>query len=157
MSNVQITAVGEGLSVEIMLGDANRGWRDIEEGETVDMAVGGNQFLRIGIAREPATPFITPDDEPTVTTPFAVGADDLPIGVDVLGDGDVQAEAEPLEDAKDYEKFEVGAGDVGDVEDLGIIKNLESDSPLEVGALSDLPSPFDTEEEAEDTDSEAQA
>ena len=69
MSNVRITAIGdEALSVEVLLGDQNRAWRDLEAGESADLAVGGNQTLRVGPARDVPSTFITPDDEPAVGT-----------------------------------------------------------------------------------------
>ncbi|KKL86575.1 hypothetical protein LCGC14_1943390 [marine sediment metagenome] len=193
-AQVRITATGDlGLSIELMLGDENRAWRDLEPGESVDLGVGGNQTLVIDLPREPATPFITPTDEPAEEAPWVTGKEeDLPVGVDVLAseagrspdlvgaEAPVAAageEAEPLEDAKDSEAQSIGAGEVGDIGALfgegeaeaesSVIKTLEADSPLEVGSLSDLPSPFDTDdgesadgdaEEAEDTgDEKAQA
>ena len=201
MSNVRITATGdEALSVEIMLGDQNRAWRDIEAGESADMAIGGNQTLVIGPARDVPSTFITPDNEPAVETPWVTGKEeegaDIPVGVDVTAEDDgretpaeapvaaAEEEAEPLEDAKDYEAQSIGAGEVGDIgalfggaeaseaepekeaeSEASVVSTLEADSPLEVGSLSDLPSPFDTDaesaesdaEEAEDKGSEAQA
>ncbi|KKL10412.1 hypothetical protein LCGC14_2556080 [marine sediment metagenome] len=207
MSNVRITAIGdEALSVEVLLGDQNRAWRDLEAGESADLAVGGNQTLRVGPARdvpstfitpddEPAveTPwvtddegagdvpstFITPDDEPAVETPWVTGEEDadLPVGVDVtaeddgretqsIGPGDI-GEMGVLFGGIEA-KVEEAAAEAGEAEaeaEASVVSTLEADSPLEVGSLSDLPSPFDTDEksakwdaeEAEDTGEEAQA
>lgn len=202
MSNVRITATGdEALSVEVLLGDQNRAWRDLEAGESADLAVGGNQTLRVGPAREAPSVFVTPDDEPAGTTPWVTGDDgaDVPIGVDVQAEdegrdviatvpgeaevGAVNTEDDPapeFEVGAAGEAQVIGAGDVGDIAPLfggdevggeaaaetSVINDLKADSPLEVGSLSDLPSPFDVDsgestegviEEAEDTDEKAQA
>lgn len=175
MSNVRITATGdEALSVEVLLGDANRGWHDLEAGDSVDLAVGGNQTLSIGPAREAPSIFVTPDDEPAVETPWVTGKEgDLPVGVDVLAESppDAAADDVKVEGGSEAEAVTIGAEDVGSMAELfggagveaeadaeaEVVKTLEADSPLEVGSIADLPSAFDSEEEAEDKDSEAQA
>lgn len=187
MSNVRITATGdEALSVEVLLGDANRAWHDLEAGDSVDLAVGGNQTLSIGPARENPSIFVTPDDEPAVETPWVEGENlDLPVGVDVLSEaevdviasvpGDAEVAGVETESAGDAgaEAVSVAAEDVGSLDELfggagvaaeaeaeaeaEVVKTLETDAPLQVGSIADLPSAFDSEEEAEDKDSEAQA
>jgi len=178
MSNVRITATGdEDLSVEVLLGDANRAWRDLDAGDSVDLAVGGNQTLKIGLAREAPSVFITPDDEPAVETPFVEGQDELPVGVDVLGQDQpvppTDDESDPVADedtpplfatadaeieaTPEREQFVIGAGEVGSVKDIGIINDLEADSPLEVGSISDLPNPFDTEGDVKEAEDEGGA
>ena len=162
MSTVRITATGDdGLSVEVLLGNANRAWHDLEAGDEIDLAVGGNQTLVINLPREAPSIFVTPDDEPAVETPFIEGQSDLPVGVDVLSQAEVDVIATvPAEDDKrDPEAGEareavtIGAEDIGDLGALlgasdvaaetEVIKDLEADSPLEVGSIADLPNPFD--------------
>ena len=180
MSNVRITAIGdEALSVEVLLGDQNRAWRNLEAGESADLAVGGNQTLRVGPARDVPSTFITPDDEPAVETPWVTGEEDadLPVGVDVTAEDDGrEAQSIGPGDIGDMgalfggieAKVEEAAAEAGEAEaeaEASVVSTLEADSPLEVGSLSDLPSPFDTDEksaegdaeEAEDTGEEAQA
>ncbi len=133
MSNVRITATGdEDLSVEVLLGNANRAWHDLEAGDSVDLAVGGNQTLSVGPARKAPSTFITPDDEPAVETPWVTGREgDLPVGVDVLSEAEV----------------DVIATVPGEAEaEAEVVNTLEADSPLKVGSISDLPSAFDSEE-----------
>ena len=183
--NVRIEAIGnESLSVEVLLGTANRAWHNIAAGDSVELAVGGNQKLLVGPAREEPTAFVAPDDEPAVETAFIEGQDEMPIGVDVLSKDKVDGlcgpaevagtekgdpakdEVEPVEDAANYslpsddaEEVKIGAEDVGVMPDLfansevaaevEIVKDLEADSPLEVGSIADLPNPFDDGEAKE--------
>ncbi|KKM84039.1 hypothetical protein LCGC14_1303320 [marine sediment metagenome] len=176
--------------------------KDLSVGANQTLSVDVATSPKVAVKRQEqglqVDPFITPEGaEPK---PWITGDDgaDVPVGVDVQAedegreapaevsakaeDGRVGAaieEAEPLEDAKDYEAQSIGAGEVGDIGALfggtedpeaeskdSVVSTLEADSPLEVGSLSDLPSPFDTDaesadgdaEEAEDTgDEEAQA
>lgn len=130
-------------------------------------------------------PWITGDDGADVPVGVDVQAEDegreAPAEVSAEAeDGRVGADIEEAEEAPadaTVEAESIGPGDVGDIDELfasggpeaepeqsedaaesSVINTLEVDSPLEVGSLSDLPSPFDTEEEAEDTgDEEAQA
>lgn len=171
MSTVRITATGDdGLSVEVLLGNANRAYHDLEAGDSVDLAVGGNQTLVIDLPREAPSIFVTPDDEPAVETSFIEGQDELPVGVDVLSAAEVDViatvpaeeggeknpEASADQDQSQGEAREavsIGAGDVGSMEDLfggseaqgeaEVIKELKADSPLETGSIADLPNPFD--------------
>jgi hypothetical protein len=180
MSNVRITAIGEdALVVEVLLGDQTRKWRDIEVGESADLSVGGNFTVSVDVATSPKvavkrgdpSAFITPNDEPAAETPWVTGKDeDLPVGVDVLPEdgkavfGDVGENIENLGVGADVEEAEpeqsgaeVPGGETQEEAQAEVVKTLEADSPLEVGSFSDLPNPFEDEEEAEDEDSKAQA
>ena len=124
MSNVRIENTGdEILSVEVLLGTANRAWHSIAPGDSVDLAVGGNQKLLIGPAREEPTAFVTPDDEPAVETAFVEGQDEMPLGVDVLSKDKVDglcgpaevAGTDPVADQTELEGYrEVAGAENGD-------------------------------------------
>jgi hypothetical protein len=125
----------------------------------------------------PEKPFITPEADELPVGVDVTAEDEGREAQSEAGQAEVGAVnvEDEAPDETPTETQSIGPGDVGDIgalfggvdeseeaeeaeNEASVISTLEADSPLEVGSLSDLPSPFDTEEEAEDTgDEKAQA